>query len=124
MITAEDHTTDIELADGYTVKMKYPSLSQFIDSNFLENQDTVDQSFSIIASCIDMVYNEEEMFTASECTKKELKEWVESLTSAQFAKIEKFFQTMPKLQHKLEVINPNTKKKNTVILEGLADFFA
>ena len=95
-----------------------------IDTNFLENQDTVDQSFSIIASCIDMVYNEEEMFSASECTKKELKEWVESLTSAQFAKIEKFFQTMPKLQHKLEVINPNTKKKNTVILEGLADFFA
>ena len=124
MITAEDHTTDIELSDGYTVKMKYPSLSQFIDTNFLENQDTVDQSFSIIASCIDMVYNEEEMFSASECTKKELKEWVESLTSAQFAKIEKFFQTMPKLQHKLEVINPNTKKKNTVILEGLADFFA
>ena len=103
---------------------RQPSLSQFIDTNFLENQDTVDQSFSIIASCIDMVYNEEEMFSASECTKKELKEWVESLTSAQFAKIEKFFQTMPKLQHKLEVINPNTKKKNTVILEGLADFFA
>ena len=123
-IRDRDHTTDIELSDGYTVKMKYPSLSQFIDTNFLENQDTVDQSFSIIASCIDMVYNEEEMFSASECTKKELKEWVESLTSAQFAKIEKFFQTMPKLQHKLEVINPNTKKKNTVILEGLADFFA
>ena len=124
VITAEDHTTDIELADGYTVKMKYPSLSQFIDTNFLDNQDTVDQSFSIIGSCIDMVYNEEEMFSASECTKKELKEWVESLTSAQFAKIEKFFQTMPKLQHTLEVVNPNTKKKNTVILEGLADFFA
>ena len=104
--------------------MKYPSLSQFIDTNFLDNQDTVDQSFSIIGSCIDMVYNEEEMFSASECTKKELKEWVESLTSAQFAKIEKFFQTMPKLQHTLEVVNPNTKKKNTVILEGLADFFA
>ena len=57
-------------------------------------------------------------------TKKELKEWVESLTSAQFQKIEKFFETMPKLTHTLEVVNPNTKKKNTIVLEGLTDFFA
>ena len=78
----------------------------------------------MIASTIDMVYNDEEMFSATECTKKELKEWVESLTSAQFAKIEKFFETMPKLTHTLEVVNPNTKKKNTVVLEGLSDFFA
>ena len=61
-------------------------------------------------------------FAAAECTKKELREWVESLTSAQFAKIEKFFETMPKLQHTLKVVNPNTKKENTVILEGRADF--
>ena len=62
--------------------------------------------------------------SAAECTKKELKEWVESLTSQQFQKIEKFFETMPKLTHTLEVVNPNTKKKNTVVLEGLSDFFA
>ena len=78
----------------------------------------------MIASTIDMVYNDEEMFSATECTKKELKEWVESLTSQQFQKIEKFFETMPKLSHTLEVVNPNTKKKNTIELEGLSDFFA
>ena len=78
----------------------------------------------MIASTIDMVYNDEEMFSAAECTKKELKEWVESLTSSQFQKIEKFFETMPKLQHTLEVVNPNTNKKNKVVLEGLSDFFA
>ena len=104
--------------------MKYPSLNQFIETNFTEDTDTVEQSFGIISSCIDMVYNDEEMFTAAECTKKELKEWVESLTSAQFAKIEKFFETMPKLQHTIKVVNPNTKKENTVVLEGLTDFFA
>ena len=71
-----------------------------------------------------MVYNDEEMFAASDCTKKELKEWVESLTSQQFQKLEKFFETMPKLSHKLTVTNPITKKENTVVLEGLADFFA
>ena len=123
---SDDHSPDVELSDGYTVKMKYPSLSQFVDSNFgeLEGKDVVDKSFDMVASSIDMVYNDEEMFSAAECTKKELKEWVESLTSAQFAKIEKFFETMPKLTHTLEVVNPNTKKKNTVLLEGLSDFFA
>tara|TARA_B100001778_G_scaffold294876_1_gene266779 strand:- start:15 stop:737 length:723 start_codon:yes stop_codon:yes gene_type:complete len=123
---SDDHSPDVELSDGYTVKMKYPSLSQFVDSNFgeLEGKDVVDKSFDMVASSIDMVYNDEEMFSAAECTKKELKEWVESLTSSQFAKIEKFFETMPKLTHTLEVVNPNTKKKNTVVLEGLSDFFA
>ena len=124
VVKSEEHSTDIEIGGGYIVKMKYPSLNQFIETNFTEDTDTVEQSFSIISSCIDMVYNDEEMFTASECTKKELKEWVESLTSAQFAKIEKFFETMPKLQHTLKVVNPNTKKENTVVLEGLTDFFA
>ena len=124
VVKSEEHSTDIEIGGGYTVKMKYPSLNQFIETNFTEDTDTVEQSFSIISSCIDMVYNDEEMFTAAECTKKELKEWVESLTSAQFAKIEKFFETMPKLQQTLKVVNPNTKKENTVVLEGLTDFFA
>ena len=123
---SDEHSPDIELSDGYTVRMKYPSLQQFIDNNFGDDdgKDVVEKSFEMIASTIEMVYNDEEMFSAAECTKKELKEWVESLTSAQFAKIEKFFETMPKLQHTLKVVNPNTKKENTVILEGLTDFFA
>ena len=123
---SDDHSQDIELSDGYTVRMRYPSLQQFIENNFteVEGEDLVDKSFDMVANTIDMVYNDEEMFSASECTKKELKEWVETLTSAQFQKIEKFFETMPKLTHTLKVINPNTKKENTVVLEGLSDFFA
>ena len=105
--------------------MKYPSLSQFIENNFNQkDDDAVEKSFEIVASSIDMVYNDEEMFAASECTKKELKEWVESLTSEHFQKIEKFFETMPKLKHTLKVTNPKTKKENTIVLEGLSDFFA
>ena len=104
--------------------MRYPSLNQFIETNFNKKEDdAVEKSFEIVASSIDMVYNDEEMFSASECTKKELKEWVESLTSEHFQKIEKFFETMPKLQHTIKVINPNTKKENTIVLEGLSDFF-
>mgnify|MGYP003314346462 FL=1 len=121
---SKDHSTEIELSDGYSVKMKYPSMSQFIDTNFNQNdEDAVEKSFEIIASCIDSVYNEEEMWAAADCTKKELKDWVESLTSAQFQQIEQFFDTMPKLTYTLEVVNPNTKKKNTIVLEGLTDFF-
>ena len=123
--TNVEHSSDIELSDGYSVKMKYPSLNQFIETNFSQDdEDAVEKSFEMIATSIDMVYNDKDMFAASECTKKELKEWVESLTSAQFQKIEQFFETMPKLTHTLEVVNPNTKKKNTIVLEGLTDFFA
>jgi len=126
VIKSDDHSQDIELSDGYTVRMRYPSLQQFIENNFteVEGEDLVDKSFDMVANTIEMVYNDEEMFSASECTKKELKEWVETLTSAQFQKIEKFFETMPKLSHTLKVVNPNTKKENTVVLEGLSDFFA
>ena len=124
VVKSEEHTKDIEIGDGWTVKMKYPSLSQFIETNFTESADTVEKSFQVIASCIDIVYNKDDMFAAADCTKKELKEWVESLTSQQFQKLEKFFETMPKLSHKLTVTNPITKKENTVVLEGLADFFA
>ena len=124
VVKSEEHTKDIEIGDGWTVKMKYPSLSQFIETNFTESADTVEKSFQVIASCIDIVYNKDDMFAAADCTKKELKEWVESLTSQQFQKIEKFFETMPKLTHTLKVINPKTRKESTVVLEGLTDFFA
>ena len=124
VVKSEEHTKDIEIGDGWTVKMKYPSLSQFIETNFTESADTVEKSFQVISSCIDIVYNKDDMFAAADCTKKELKEWVESLTSQQFQKIEKFFETMPKLTHTLKVVNPKTRKENTVVLEGLTDFFA
>ena len=125
VVKDDDHSPDIELADGYTVKMKYPSLSQFVETNFQDDEkNQVEKSFNIVAQSIDMDYNDEEMFSASECTKKELKEWVESLTSEQFQKIEKFFDTMPKLKHTLKVTNPKTSKENTIELEGLTDFFA
>ena len=123
VITSEDHSTDIELSDGYTVKMKYPSLSQFVETNFTDDANSVEQSFDIIASCIDMVYDQDDVWAASDCTKKELTEWVESLSSNQFKQIETFFDTMPKLSHKLKVKNPKTKVESEVVLEGLASFF-
>ena len=118
----KEHNTDVKIDDTYTMRMKYPSLDEFIDENFnFEGQS--DNSFDIIASCIDMVFSEEEAWEAKDCTKKELIEFVEQMNSAQFKEIEKFFDTMPQLSHQIEVVNPKTKVKSTVTLEGLASFF-
>ena len=122
MKTDDDHNIDIKIDDTYTMRMKYPSLDEFIDENFNFDGQS-DNSFEIIASCIDMVFSEDEAWEAKDCTKKELTQFVEQLNSAQFKEIEKFFDTMPQLSHDIEVENPKTKVKSTVKLEGLASFF-
>ena len=119
----KNHTRDIKLDDTYTMRLKYPSLDQFIDENFNFDEGN-DNSFDIISSCIDMVFSDDEAWEAKDCTKKELLEFVEGLNSIQFKEVEKFFDTMPKLSHEIEVENPETKVKSTVTLEGLASFFA
>ena len=121
--TNEGHNRDIKIDDTYTIRMKYPSLDEFIDENFNFDGQIPDNSFEIIASCIDMVFSEDEAWEAKDCTKKELTQFVEQLNSAQFKKIEKFFNTMPQLSHDIEVENPKTKVKSTVKLEGLSSFF-
>ena len=118
----DEHNTDIKIDDTYTMRMKYPSLDEFIDENFNFDEQS-DNSFEIIASCIDMVFSEDEAWESKDCTKKELTEFVEQLNSAQFKEIEQFFETMPQLSHDIEVQNPKTKVKSTVKLEGLASFF-
>ena len=120
----DKHSKDIVLDDQYTLRMKYPSLSEFIKNNFANIDDiNVDDTFELIASCIEQVYSEEESFAASDCTKKELSQFLEQLNSSQFKMIETFFETMPKLSHTVKVINPNTGVENEIILEGLQSFF-
>tara|TARA_R100000773_G_scaffold27769_1_gene23976 strand:- start:1234 stop:1953 length:720 start_codon:yes stop_codon:yes gene_type:complete len=119
-----DHNRDIKLDDSLVMRMRYPSLSEFVKTNFdLDDEITVDQSFDLIISCIEQVYNEEESWNASDCTKKEMTEFLEQLSSKQFKEVEKFFDTMPKLSHTIKVTNPKTKVKNEVLLEGLSSFF-
>jgi uncharacterized protein with NRDE domain len=105
--------------------MKYPSLEQFIKNNFdFSDSNAMDQSFELIASCIDKIYTEDEVWSAADVTKKELNEFLEQMNSSQFKEIEKFFETMPKLSHKVKVTNPKTGVESEVVLEGLASFFA
>ena len=122
---SEEHTNKVKLDDSLVMEMKYPSLDQFIKSNFdFTEEVSMDQSFDLIASCIDKIYNEEEVWSTADCTKKEVKEFLEQMNSMQFKEIEKFFETMPKLSHSVTFTNPKTKVESTVVLEGLSSFFA
>jgi hypothetical protein len=121
----EEHTNKIQVDDNIVMQMKYPSLDQFIKNNFdFSGDSNMDQSFDLVASCIDKIFNEEEVWTSGDVTKKELIEFLEQMNSAQFKQIEKFFETMPKLSHSVKVKNPKTEVESEVVLEGLSSFFA
>ena len=120
----ENHTNKIKLDETLIMEMKYPSLEQFIKNNFdLSNNSAMEQSFELVASCVDKIYNEEEVWAAADVTKKELMEFLDQMNTTQFKEIEKFFETMPKLSHTLTVKNPNTGVESDVVLEGLTAFF-
>ena len=121
--TDPEHKVDIKLDDKLSMKMKYPSLGEFVKNNFDVDNIGVTESFDMIAACVDQIYSEEESWTSSDCTKKELTEFIEQLSSKQFKEVEKFFETMPKLSHTVKVINPNTKVESEIVLEGLQNFF-
>lgn len=117
----ENHTNKIQLDKNVGVVMKYPSLDVFVNQNLSDNPG-LDDVFSLAAGCIAQVFDQEEVYDSF--TKAEALEFLENLNSEQFAKIQEFFETMPKLSYELEVTNPETKVKSTVVLEGLASFFA
>ena len=120
----EGHCNQIKLDQNLMMELKYPSLDEFIKNNFdFNDQNAMEQSFKLIAACVDKIYNEEEVWVAADCTKKEITEFLESMNSSQFKKIEEFFTSMPKLSHTIKVTNPNTKVTSDVVLEGLASFF-
>ena len=123
---SDTHSDIIQLDNDLSLQMNYPSLNQFIETNFEVGgeKSEVEQSLNVIMSCIKQVYSSEEAWDATDCSKKELKDFVEQMNSIQFKQVEDFFNTMPKLSHTLKVTNPNTKVKSDVTIEGLASFFS
>jgi hypothetical protein len=121
-----EHTNKIKLNDSYILELRYPSLDQFLKNNFdVENLSmTPEQAMDYIIDCIDKLYDAEEVYTFSDYTKDEWSEFLNNLNSSVFKGIEKFFETMPKLSHEIEITNPKTEVKSTVTLEGLSSFFA
>ena len=122
----EGHSNQIKLDNNLMMELKYPSLNEFIKNNFDPNdtsKNPMDQSFDLIGSCINKIYNEDEVWVAADCSKIEINDFLDSMNSNQFKEVEKFFETMPKLSHTVKVKNPKTKVESDVVLEGLASFF-
>ena len=119
------HKNIIKLDDKYSMKLKYPSMQQFIDANFDTDEEgsQVAQSINMLSTCIDMIYDDEESWDAADSSPDELNSFIEQLNTKQFKEVESFFETMPKLEHIVEVTNPKTGKTSKVKLEGLASFF-
>ena len=128
VIKDKNHKLIVQLDDKYSMKLKYPTLDQFIENNFdfemAEAKESVSAAMSMLSTCIDMIYDQEESWDASESTKEELDEFIDQLNTKQFQEVEQFFKTMPKLSHTLKVKNPQTDVESEVVLEGLASFFS
>ena len=116
----EDHTNVVELTDEVNMHFRYPILSDMVG---LKNGATeMETLFHVINNCVDEIHEGDNIYRRIDMTDKEVDEFVDSLSGTQFEKVTEFFQTAPKLRHVVEVINPKTKKKNEVVLEGLTDF--
>jgi len=119
----DKHTNKIELTDSMGMIMTYPTIDSFTETGI--QTINAENMIEVISSCVLQIYedNGEKVFHAKDQTKKELAEFIESMNTSQFRKMQLFFDTMPKLKHIIKVKNPKTKKSNDVTLTGLNDFF-
>lgn len=118
----KEHNKTIPLFDDVGVIMKYPSLNILSKMEKLEGSD-VDTVFDIICSCIDAVYNSDEMFYAKDQKIEEVQDFVNNLTQEQFVKIQQFFDTMPKLEERVKYTCPVCNKNHEKYIRGLDSFF-
>ena len=120
----DDHTNKIELGGDKGIIMTYPSIDSFVTSG-IQNINASNM-LDMIGSCILQIYEDkgEKVYEAKDQTKKELNEFIESMNTKQFQDLQRFFDTMPRLKHKVKVKNPKTKKESEIVLAGLNDFFA
>ena len=119
----EEHTNKIELTEEMGMIMTYPNLDSFADYDV--TNINASNMIDMIASCIAQIYDKkgEDVYDSKDSTHKELVDFIEQLNSKQFAEVQKFFDTMPKLTHTVTIENPKTKKKSEIVLSGLNDFF-
>ena len=120
----EGHDKKIMFDDKTGLVMRYPSMKEFVDREFLQKEMKTEDVYGFIADSIDQIFDDEEVYDSSTTTKKEFRTFVDSLTTRQFEKIQKFYETAPKLSHTFKVVNPNTGKESSYTIEGLQSFFA
>ena len=120
----EGHDKKIMFDDKTGIVMKYPSMKEFVEREFLQKEMKTEEVYDYIADSIDQIFDDEEVYDSSTTTKKEFRTFVDSLTTKQFEKIQQFYTTCPKLSHTFKVVNPNTGKESEYTVEGLQSFFA
>jgi hypothetical protein len=121
---SENHTNKIMIDDEMGIVMKYPSMDKFVKLTLLNKDlETTDEVFQMLADCIDQIFKGDEVWDTAEVNRKEVINFIESLTQNQFEKIQEFFDTMPILRHEFSVVNPKTGIKSDYKLEGLQSFF-
>ena len=120
----DDHANNVILDESRKlgVVLKYPSLKD-VNENMMTGKIKLDEMYDMITNAIETIYEGEKVYQAKDSTKEELREFVDNLTADQMKNLNKFYNTMPRLEHKIEVENPNTGVKSEVVLKGLADFF-
>ena len=124
VLKQEEHDPKIMFENNTGIIMKYPSMKQFIDREFLQKDMKTEEVYDFIADSIDQIFDEDEVYDSTTTTKKEFRTFVDSLTTKQFEKIQKFYETCPKLSHTFTALNPNTGKESEYTIEGLQSFFA
>ena len=123
VIKPEGHSNKIMLSDDMGVIMKYPQWNDFIVGSVMGQSPSAEGIVEIIADCVDQIFDGEDVYDSSTTSKKEFVQFIENLTNAQFEKIQEFFQSCPRLEHKFTVINPNTGEPSEFVLTGLSNFF-
>ena len=118
------HKKDLKISDEVTITMGYPKLDTFISMNFTGEDPNMEQVFGMAADCLETISDTEQVYDCADTPKKEILDFFDQMDTKQFTMIQNFFESMPKLQHKVKVTNPNTNVESEVVLEGLASFFA
>ena len=124
ILKPEGHDKKIMFDDKTGLVMKYPSMKEFVDREFLQKEMKTEDVYGFIADSIDQIFDDEEVYDSSTTTKKEFRTFVDNLTTKQFEKIQEFYTTCPKLSHTFKVVNPKTGKESSYTIEGLQSFFA
>ncbi len=120
----EGHDPKIMFDEKTGIVMRYPSMKQFVEREFLQKEMKTEEVYDFIADSIDQIFDEDEVYDSSTTTKKEFRTFVDGMTTKQFEKIQNFYTTCPKLSHTFTVVNPNTGKDSEYTIEGLQSFFA
>ena len=115
------HTNEISITDKIKMVMRYPTLNDMTDMS--SDTNNIDDVFSMIRRCVHEIHDDKKVYNRVDMSDSELEEFIDSLTGDQFEKVGGFFETMPKVQHSVEVTNPKTKKKGEVVIEGIQSFF-